>query len=170
MGPLPDRERNSESSRRLEAFECTLAGRSADPIQSFPRGRAAHEQQPVTHASYCKAIYLFILVTYHPEYICITPHQYKHTHSISYGSHAARFRFARLRHNTTMAVQHKKIFKHGLGKCVLGVVPTIPPRKTMCMQLILHTSFSQCMRSHDIVPMCACTCVLECLYNIDRGD
>ena len=58
----------------------------------------------------------------------------------------------------------------GLEKCVRGVVPTMPHRKTVCMKLILHTSFSQCMLSHDILLMCACTSVLEFLYNIDRGD
>ena len=49
----------------------------------------------------------------------------------------------------------------GLEKCVRGVVPTMPHRKTVCMKLILHTSFSQCMLSHDILLMCACTSVLE---------
>ena len=59
-----------------------------------------------------------------------------------------------------------------LHMCICISIQAVPPRKTMCMQLILHTSFSQCMLSHDIVPMCACacTCVLECLYNIDAGD
>ena len=96
-------------------------------------------------------------------------YRYKHTHSISYGSHAARFRFARLVHNATMTAQHNQIFKHRLGKCVFGIVPTIPLRNTMCMQLILHTTLSPCMRSHVIVPMCACTFVLQGLYKFDTG-
>ena len=82
-------------------------------------------------------------------------YRYKHTHSISYGSHAARFRFARLRHNTFMAVQHKKISSTDLENVSSG----LSQRYHLAKQCVCSLSFTQHYRH-----ACALTSLFLCVH------
>ena len=57
------------------------------------------------------------------------------------------------------AVHHKKIFNQGVGKCVLGVVPTMPPHKTMCSLSYTHhahNAYSHTTFSYICMHLCIC--------------
>ena len=56
---------------------------------------------------------------------------------------------------------HKKIFNHGVGKYVRGVVPTMPPRKTMCSLSYRHHAHTTC--SHTTFFVCVCVRLCICV-------
>ena len=61
---------------------------------------------------------------------------------------------------------HKKIFNHGVGKYVRGVVPTMPPRKTMCSLSYRHHAHTTCSHTTFFVCVCACACVFVFLSKL----
>ena len=59
---------------------------------------------------------------------------------------------------------HKKIFNHGVGKYVRGVVPTMPPRKTMCSLSYRHHAHTTCSHTTFFVCVCVRALVYLCSY------
>ena len=55
--------------------------------------------------------------------------------------------------------RHREIFNHGVGKYVRGIVPTTPPRKTMCSSSCRHCLHTACSHATFLVSVCVCACV-----------
>ena len=76
--------------------------------------------------------------------------------------------FPNLAKSMFCALHHKKICNHGVGKYVRGVVPTMPPRKTMCSLSYRHHAHNAC--SHTRFFVCVWASVYLCSYRSRPGS